>query len=32
MNWQLYCCGAYDWAIDRISYTWGALVELDQKF
>ena len=32
MNWQLYCCGAYDWTMDQISYTWGALVELNQKF
>ncbi len=32
MNWQLYCCGAYDWTMDQISYTWGAMVELNQKF
>ncbi len=31
-NWQLYCCGAYDWTMDQISYTWGAMVELNQKF
>ncbi|MGA7811136.1 carbohydrate porin, partial [Bradyrhizobium sp.] len=22
MNWQLACCGAYDWTMDQISYTW----------
>jgi high affinity Mn2+ porin len=31
MNWQLACCGAYDWTMDQISYTWGAMVELNQK-
>ncbi len=31
-NWQLYCCGAYDWTMDQISYTWGAMAELNQKF
>jgi high affinity Mn2+ porin len=31
-NWQLYCCGSYDWTMDQISYTWGALAELNQKF
>jgi high affinity Mn2+ porin len=30
-NWQLYCCGSYDWTMDQISYTWGAMVELNQK-
>ena len=32
MNWQLFCCGSYDWTMDQLSYTWGALVELNQKF
>ena len=32
MNWQLACCGSYDWTMDKISYTWGAMVELNQKF
>ena len=32
INWQLYCCGSYDWTMDQISYTWGALAELNQKF
>jgi high affinity Mn2+ porin len=31
MNWNLYCCGSYDWTMDKISYTWGALTELNQK-
>ena len=31
-NWNIDCCGAYDWTMDQISYTWGALVELNQKF
>jgi high affinity Mn2+ porin len=31
-NWQLYCCGSYDWTMDQLSYTWGAMVELNQKF
>ena len=31
-NWQLYCCGSYDWTMDQISYTWGAMTELNQKF
>ena len=26
------CCGAYDWTMDQISYTWGAMAELNQKF
>jgi len=28
----MYCCGSYDWTMDKISYTWGALAELNQKF
>lgn len=31
-NWQLNCCGSYDWTMDQISYTWGAMTELNQKF
>jgi len=31
-NWQLFCCGSYDWTMDQISYTWGGLAELNQKF
>ena len=32
LNWQLVCCGSYDWTMDQISYTWGAMAELNQKF
>ncbi len=31
-NWNMDCCGAYDWTMDQISYTWGAMAELNQKF
>jgi high affinity Mn2+ porin len=31
-NWQLFCCGSYDWTMDQPSYTWGAMAELNQKF
>jgi len=30
-NWQLFCCGSYDWTMDQISYTWGAMAELNQE-
>jgi len=30
-NWNIDCCGAYDWTMDRLSYTWGAMAELNQK-
>ena len=30
-NWQLFCCGSYDWTMDEISYTWGAMVDLNQR-
>jgi len=32
INWNMYCCGSYDWTMDRISYTWGAFAELNQKY
>ena len=32
LNWNIYCCGSYDWTMDKISYTWGAFVELNQKY
>ena len=32
LNWNLMCCGAYDWTMDKVSYTWGAAVELNQKY
>ena len=31
-NWNIDCCGAYDWTMDQVSYTWGAMAELNQKF
>jgi high affinity Mn2+ porin len=31
LNWNMYCCGAYDLTMDKISYTWGAAAELNQK-
>ena len=31
-NWNVDCCGSYDWTMDQISYTWGAMAELNQKF
>ncbi len=30
LNWNIYGTGAYDWTMDLLSWTWGALVELDQ--
>jgi high affinity Mn2+ porin len=32
LNWNLYCCGSYDLTMDKISYTWGAAAELNQKY
>jgi high affinity Mn2+ porin len=31
LNWNIYCCGSYDLTMDKISYTWGASAELNQK-
>jgi high affinity Mn2+ porin len=31
LNWNIYGGGSYDWTMDKISYTWGAVTELDQK-
>jgi high affinity Mn2+ porin len=31
LNWNMYCCGSYDLTMDKIGYTWGAAVELNQK-
>ncbi len=30
-NWNVDCCGSYDWTMDQLSYTWGAMAELNQK-
>ena len=32
LNWNMYCCGSYDLTMDKISYTWGAAAELNQKY
>jgi high affinity Mn2+ porin len=31
LNWNMYCCGSYDQTMDKISYTWGAFADLNQK-
>jgi high affinity Mn2+ porin len=31
LNWNIYGGGSYDWTMDKISYTWGAAAELNQK-
>jgi high affinity Mn2+ porin len=31
LSWNMYCCGSYDLAMDKISYNWGAFAELNQK-
>jgi high affinity Mn2+ porin len=31
LNWNTYGAGAYDWTMDQLSWTWGALVELNQN-
>jgi len=31
LNWNIYGAGAYDWTMDQISWTWGALADLNQK-
>jgi high affinity Mn2+ porin len=30
LNWNIYGAGAYDWTMDKISWTWGAVTELNQ--
>lgn len=32
LNWNIYGGGSYDLTMDKLSYTWGALVELNQKY
>jgi len=32
LSWNLLCCGAYDWTMDKVSYSWGAVVDLNQKY
>ena len=31
LNWNLMCCGSYDWTMDKLGYTWGGFAELNQK-
>src|SRR6516165_9483245 len=31
LSWNMYCCGSYDLTMDKISYTWGTAVELNQE-
>ena len=31
LNWNMYGGGSYDWTMDKLSWTWGALAELNQK-
>jgi high affinity Mn2+ porin len=31
LNWNIYGAGAYDWTMDQLSWTWGALAELNQR-
>jgi high affinity Mn2+ porin len=31
LNWNTYGAGAYDWTMDQISWTYGALAELNQR-
>jgi high affinity Mn2+ porin len=31
LNWNTYGAGAYDWTMDELSWTWGALADLNQK-
>jgi high affinity Mn2+ porin len=30
-NWNIYGGGSYDWTMDKIGWTWGGLVDLNQK-
>ncbi len=32
LNWSLQCCGAYDWDMDKVGYTWGAAIDFNQKY
>jgi high affinity Mn2+ porin len=31
LNWNAYGAGGYDWTMDELSWTWGALADLNQK-
>jgi high affinity Mn2+ porin len=32
LNWNMYGGGSYDLTMDKLSYTWGAFAELNQKY
>jgi high affinity Mn2+ porin len=31
LNWNMYGGGSYDWNMDKLSWTWGAIVDFNQK-
>ena len=31
LNWNVYGNGSYDWTMDKLSWTWGAFVDFNQK-
>lgn len=31
LNWNIYGGGSYDWTMDKLSWTWGAMVDFNQK-
>jgi high affinity Mn2+ porin len=31
LNWNIYGGGSYDWTMDKLAWTWGGLVDLNQK-
>jgi high affinity Mn2+ porin len=31
LNWNMYGGGSYDWTMDKLSYTWGGAIDLNQK-
>ena len=31
LNWNIYGGGSYDWTMDLLSWTWGGLIDLNQK-
>jgi high affinity Mn2+ porin len=31
LNWNVYGGGSYDWTMDKLSWTWGAMADFNQK-
>lgn len=31
LNWNVYGGGSFDWTMDKLSWTWGAIVDFNQK-